>query len=97
MITGYYVSRAIHVVAKLGIADLLSQGPRGCDGLSAATETHAPSLQRVMRLLVSVVICTGGRQRSEPEFRFLLGTAGFMLNRIIPTPARISVIEAVPT
>jgi len=54
MITGYYVSRAIHVVAKLGIADLLSQGPRGCEGLSAATETHAPSLRRVMRLLVSV-------------------------------------------
>jgi hypothetical protein len=32
MITGYYVSRAIHVVAKLGIADLLSQGPRGVTG-----------------------------------------------------------------
>src|SRR5262245_54190858 len=46
---------------------------------------------------VNLLICTGRRQRSEPEFRSLLGTAGFKLNRIIPTPARISVIEAVPT
>jgi SAM-dependent methyltransferase len=53
LVTGYYVSRAIHVVATLGIADLLSQGPRGCDGLAAATGTQAPTLRRVMRLLVS--------------------------------------------
>src|SRR6516164_9362941 len=28
MATGYYVSQAIYAVAKLGIADLLSDGPR---------------------------------------------------------------------
>ena len=28
MVTGYYVSRAIHVAAKLGIADLLAEGAR---------------------------------------------------------------------
>jgi SAM-dependent methyltransferase len=54
LVTGYYVSRAVHVVAQLGIADLLSQGSRSCDALAAATGTHGPSLQRVMRLLVSV-------------------------------------------
>jgi hypothetical protein len=46
---------------------------------------------------VNMLICTGGRQRSEPESRFLLGTAGFKVNSIIPTASRISVIEAVPT
>jgi predicted transcriptional regulator len=58
LVTGYYVSRAVHVVAKLRIADLLSQGPLGCDALATATATHAPSLQRVMRLLVSAGVLT---------------------------------------
>ena len=47
MVTGYYVSRAIHVAAKLGIADLLAEGPGSCDELAKATGTHADSLRRV--------------------------------------------------
>jgi deoxycytidylate deaminase len=35
MVTGYYVSCAIHVAAKLSIADLMSEGPRGCGILKA--------------------------------------------------------------
>ena len=54
MATGYYVSCAIHVAAKLGIADLMSEGPRHYRELAAATGTHAPSLHRVLRLLASV-------------------------------------------
>jgi len=46
---------------------------------------------------VNMLVCTGGRQRSEPEFRSLLSAAGFALTRIIETPARISLIEGVPT
>lgn len=51
--TGHYVSQAIYVAAKLGIADLLGEGPRGHDELATATGTHAPSLRRVLRLLAS--------------------------------------------
>ena len=40
MVTGYYVSRAIHVAAKLGIADLLAEGARGHDEWARATSTH---------------------------------------------------------
>jgi len=54
MITGHYVSRAIWVAAKLGIADLLTDCPRPCTELANRTGMHAPSLQRVMRLLASV-------------------------------------------
>jgi SAM-dependent methyltransferase len=54
LVTGYYVSRAIHVVAKLRIADLLNQGTRDSEALAAATGMHAPSLLRLMRLLASV-------------------------------------------
>jgi hypothetical protein len=44
---------------------------------------------------VNMLVCTGGRQRSEDEFRALLKSAGFKLTRIVPTPARVSVIEGV--
>ena len=53
LITGHYVSRAIYVAAKLGIADLLKDGPRHVAELAEATHSHAPSLHRVMLLLVS--------------------------------------------
>jgi hypothetical protein len=54
MMTGYWVSQALYVAAKLGIADLLVDGPVTCDSLATATRTHAPSLQRTLRALASV-------------------------------------------
>lgn len=58
MMTGYWVSQALYVAAKLGIADLLADGPVSCEDLAAATDTHAPSLQRVLRALASVGVFT---------------------------------------
>jgi len=55
-VTGHYVSRAIYVAAKLGIADLLKDGPRHSADLAEATQSHAPSLHRLMRLLASAGI-----------------------------------------
>jgi SAM-dependent methyltransferase len=54
MAIGYYVSRALYLAAKLGIADRLRDGPRHFGELAEATGTHAPSLNRVLRLLASV-------------------------------------------
>jgi hypothetical protein len=152
MAIGHYVSRALYLAAKLGIADLLKDGPRDHRELASASETHAPSLNRVLRLLASVgifeeleggrfaleplgellradvsgsmraavmlfagigiqdswkelesrgaaandvnmLVCTGGRQRSEEEFRALFRASGFRLTRVVPTPARVCVIE----
>jgi orsellinic acid C2-O-methyltransferase len=45
---------------------------------------------------VNMLACTGGRQRSEAEFRALFAAAGLTLTRIIPTAAMSSVIEAAP-
>jgi hypothetical protein len=53
---GHYFSRAVALAAKLGIADLLKDGPRHYEYLAEVTETHAPSLNRVMRLLASIGI-----------------------------------------
>ena len=56
MATGYWVSQAIYVAAKLGIADLLKDGPQSCVALATATGSDAPSLFRLMRALASVGI-----------------------------------------
>ncbi len=61
---GHYVSRALFLAAKLGLADLLKDGPRAYAELADASKTHAPSLNRVMRLLASVGVfeeLDGGR------------------------------------
>lgn len=54
MMTGYWVTQALYVAAKLGIADLLSDGPLSCDDLAGRTCTHPSSLRRVLRALASV-------------------------------------------
>jgi O-methyltransferase domain/Dimerisation domain len=56
LLIGANVSRMISVAAELGIADLLADGPRTCDELAAASQTHAPSLYRLLRALASIGI-----------------------------------------
>ena len=56
LIAGWWVSKAVYIAAKLGIADLLAEGPRAVDELARATETHEQSLHRVLRALASLEI-----------------------------------------
>ena len=48
---GSLAAQALYVPAKLGIADLLADGPKSVEELATATDTHAPSLYRVLRWL----------------------------------------------
>jgi hypothetical protein len=41
-----------------------------------------------------MLMLTGGRERSEAEFRALLATAGFTLTRVVKTTSPLSVVEA---
>lgn len=64
LVNGYRVSQAIHVVATLGIADLLREGPRSADDLAASTNSHPRTLYRVLRALAAVgVFCEEADQR----------------------------------
>jgi hypothetical protein len=54
MAVSYWVSQAIYVAAKLGIADFLTEGPKSSGELAAATGANAPSLFRLMRALASL-------------------------------------------
>jgi hypothetical protein len=58
MMTGYWVSQALYVAAKLGVADLLVDGPQAVEHLAEATQAHAASLRRVLRALASVGVFT---------------------------------------
>src|SRR5438477_9207389 len=58
LISGFWISRCVYIAAKLGIADLVSEGAKTTEELAAATHTHAPSLFRVLRALASVGVVT---------------------------------------
>ena len=54
VLSGYWSARAVYIAAKLGLADLVQDGPRTPAELAELTETHAPSLHRVLRALASI-------------------------------------------
>jgi hypothetical protein len=83
MLTGYWISQALYVAAKLGIADLLVDGPRSADDLAAATNTHAPSLYRLLRATASV-----GVFAEEAERRFALTPLAECLRSDVPGSQR---------
>jgi hypothetical protein len=83
MIGGFYVSRAIYVMARLGIADALSGGPLDADELAKRSKTHAPSLRRVLRLLVTADVLT-----ENDKGRFALTAIGDCLRADVPGSMR---------
>lgn len=56
MTAGYWISQAIYVAAKLGIADLLRERPRSSEELAQATRAHPQALYRLLRALASVEV-----------------------------------------
>ena len=79
MIQGFQVTQCIYVAAKLGIADLLKDGPRTSEELAQVTGTHAPSLYRVLRLLTAVDLLIEGETHS-----FALTPLGAYLQTGVP-------------
>jgi O-methyltransferase domain len=74
MIGGLRVARLIYVAATLRIADRLADAPKTPQELAQATETHAPSLYRVLRALASVGVFAedeDGRFHLTPTAEFL--------------------------
>jgi hypothetical protein len=70
-------------VARLGIADHLAETPRDIEDIARDTATHAPSLYRVLRLLVSVGVFTEG-----PPRHFALNPAAQLLQSSHPRSMR---------
>lgn len=64
LLFGFPVTQLIYVAAKLGIADLLGDGPKLAEELAARTGADADRLYRVMRALASVGVFEESGARS---------------------------------
>jgi len=66
-IAAYWQSQLVFVAAKLGIADVLAEGPLTADEIASRVGAHAPYLRRVLRALASLGIFA-----ADPHGRFHL-------------------------
>ena len=87
MATGYWISRAVYAAARLGLADLLGGGTRSARELADATQTHAPSLYRLLRALASLGLFT-----ESDGHCFALTALGATLKTGAPGAARSTVM-----
>jgi hypothetical protein len=53
MATDFWVSRALHVAVKLGLPDLLANGPQSIDILATQSGANADALFRLIRVLAT--------------------------------------------
>ncbi len=65
MTAGYRSTQALYVVAKLGIADLLRDGPKDSDEIARKVGAHPRSLFRLMRAVAAMGVFT-----QDPSGRF---------------------------
>jgi hypothetical protein len=77
--SGYFVSQALFVAVKLGIADLLAKGPQSSEELARAAGAHADSLHRILRVLAG-----SGVFGQEEDGRFVLTPAAQPLRSDAP-------------
>ena len=83
LLQGSWVTQSLHVVAALGVADHLADGPRTSEELAAVTGAHADSLHRVLRYLVSLGVFAG-----DDTTGFRLTPLGELLRSDVPGSAR---------
>ncbi|MFZ4657592.1 MAG: methyltransferase [Caldilineaceae bacterium] len=83
MMTGYWGAQAVYIAAKLGVADLLADGPRPVTELATATQSHESSLYRLLRALASIGVFTETSPRT-----FALTPMAELLRTGIPSSMR---------
>jgi hypothetical protein len=79
MISGYWLTQAIYVAAKLGIADLVASGPQTAEALAKQTDTQPRALYRLLRALASVGVFAEGSDGG-----FALTPMADLLRRDVP-------------
>ncbi len=79
MLNGQVLSQALHVAAKLGLADHVAAAPQTAAELAGKTGTHAPSLYRLLRTLASL-----GVFREEAGGKFHLTPLAECLRKDVP-------------
>src|SRR6266446_5280127 len=87
MLTGYWITQALYVAAKLGVADLVKDGPRTAEHLASTTQTQPRALYRLLRALASV-----GVFGEDDQHRFSLTPLAECLRSDVPGSQRSSAI-----
>ncbi len=85
--TGYWLSRILYYTAKIGLADMLADGPKSAEELAPATGAHAKSLGRMMRTLASVGVLS-----DEGDGKYGLTPLGEALRDGAPGAARYGIL-----
>jgi O-methyltransferase domain/Dimerisation domain len=85
--TSYRISQAIYAATRLGVADLLADGPKSSEELARDTGAHTPSLARLLRTLIAF----GLLREAEPG-RFALTSLGAYLQADHPQSLRDAVL-----
>jgi len=88
MAMAHWVSQIVYVAAKLNLADHLATGPMSAEQLAERTETHAPSLYRLMRTLASLGILS-----EDDSHRFALTPVGEAMKAGEPGCARATILS----
>lgn len=83
MMTGYWLSQAIYVAAKLGLSDLLHQEPQTAAQLAAKTNVQKEALFRLLRALASV-----GVYSEQTDGRFAITPIAEELRSDVPNSKR---------
>ena len=70
---GFTLPRTLHVIAELGIADVLGDSPLSATALAEKTGTHPDALNRALRVLAAhgIFAADRGKYRHSPASRLL--------------------------
>ena len=98
VIDGFDDARAVAVLAncRRGMGKrgrLLLVEPVLPDRVGAAASR---AVQADMLMDLNMLVRTGGRERTEAEYRAFLAAADLRLEQVIPTDAPVSLVEAAP-
>ena len=87
MVSGYWTSQVLYVAAKLGLADLLKQGPKTAEELASSTQTHPRSLYRLLSSSASL-----GLFAEDEQKRFSLTPLSDWLRSDVPGSQRATAV-----
>ncbi len=84
---GYVMAQSMAAAAKLGVPDALADGPCSVEELAARTDSHGPSLSRLLRTLAG-----GGVVEQDSTGRYVNSSLGDTLREGTPGSVRDAVI-----
>ncbi len=83
ILSGTWIAQALYVAVRLGVPDLLADGPRGTADLAAAAGAEVTALRRVLGALAAA-----GVLRADGSDRFGLAPVGDLLRTGVPGGGR---------